>query len=146
MYCNKLKVEIKKNVKLYKTLHFKITSLCLFLSLILLLCTNNQFIAFNEFSATGKYPAIFFYVSIVLLVLYIGLFSISICAFWSTFDVMNNWNNQTTFVFKLVIYLNIFYILNRNIAKMNFFFQVHTFCWYWIYCATSSWYSYYSVY
>ena len=58
--------------------------------------------AFNEFAATGKYPAIFYYVSIVMLVVCIGVFISAVFGFWSTRDLLNTFNSQTKCMIQLV--------------------------------------------
>ncbi len=80
----------------------KIISFSIFLTNVLLLTSNPQYIAFNEFSATGKYPAIFYYVSIILLAISIGQFVCSIFGLWSTRDLLNNFNSQTKCMIRLV--------------------------------------------
>ena len=77
------------------------SSLALFLTFILLLSTNSQFIAFNEFSSTGRFPAIYFYVAIVLTIVYFALFFVSLLAIWSSIDVLNKWGPQIVFILYL---------------------------------------------
>lgn len=84
----------------------QISSFGLFLTYMLLLTTNSQFIAFNEFSATGKCPAVYFYVSIILSVIYFGMFIVSVAALWFTADILNKWNQQTKSIFIAVCILN----------------------------------------
>ena len=64
--------------------------------------TNSQFIAFNEFSATGKYPALFYYISIVLIVIYLSSFVTAAFGFWSTKNILNKWNYRNKCLMKLV--------------------------------------------
>jgi hypothetical protein len=94
------------------TMYSLISSIGLFLTFILLLSTNSQFIAFNEFSATGKFPAIYFYITIVLTVFCFGLLFISLLAIWSTIDILNRWNMQIIFIM---------YMVNIFIKLLKFF-------------------------
>ncbi|RMZ97876.1 tetraspanin-15 [Brachionus plicatilis] len=80
------------------TIFALISSLGLFLTHILLITTNSQFIAFNEFSSTGKTPAIFFYISIILTILYFFTFFVSLFGIWSTNDILNQWNHRVKFI------------------------------------------------
>ena len=73
----------------------QLTSLCLFLTFVFLLSTNPQFISFNQYSSTGKYPAVFFYVAIVLSILYVTLFVASLFGLWAV-------SKQSLFIIKLV--------------------------------------------
>lgn len=79
-----------------------LTSFTLFIGFILLITTNKQFIAFNELSQTGQYPAIFFYVTIILIILYFALTIVSLFGVWATFDIFNKWSNQKLLIINLL--------------------------------------------
>lgn len=79
-----------------------ITSFGLLVTFLLLITTNKQFIAFNEFSATGQYPAIFFYVSIILIVLYFAMTLVSLFGIWATYDIFNKWSNHKMIIINLL--------------------------------------------
>jgi hypothetical protein len=69
-----------------------LTSLGLLVTFLLLTTSNRQFIAFNEFAQTGQYPAIFFYVSLLLIVLYFALTLVSLFGVWASYDIFNKWS------------------------------------------------------
>jgi len=61
----------------------KISGGVLFLTYVLLLSVDRQFIAFNHFSDTGQYPAVLFYLSIAYCLIYAFLFMVSLFAIWA---------------------------------------------------------------
>lgn len=101
---------------------FKISSFGLFLTYILLLTTNSQFIAFNEFASTGKCPAVYFFIAIILAVVYLGTFIVSAISLWSTADILNKWNQQTKSIF---ISVNQIFFLLTLTKRTSLFLPCH---------------------
>lgn len=79
-----------------------LTSFALLVTFVLLIATNKQFIAFNEFAATGQYPAIFFYVALILIVLYFALTMVSLFGVWASYDIFNKWSNHKLIIINLL--------------------------------------------
>lgn len=79
-----------------------LTSFGMFVTFLLLITQNKQFIAFNELSQTGQYPAIFFYVSIILIVLYFALTFVALFGVWATYDIFNKWSNHKLIIINLL--------------------------------------------
>jgi hypothetical protein len=80
-----------------------IVSFSLFLTFVLLVTTNTQFIAFNEFAATGKYPAVYYYTSLILICLYFGLFVCGIFGVWGSRDILHKFSSHTRMLIKLFV-------------------------------------------
>ena len=80
----------------------KVLSFGLFLTFLLLLTVDMKFIAFNEFSSTGQYPAIYFYIAILLVVICFAMFIVSIFGAWATCDILNKWDQRRKLTIQIV--------------------------------------------
>ena len=88
---------------------YQLSKFVAFLTFLLLLTTSQQFISFNEISATDKHPAAFFVISIVAAVIYavLGIFSAFIFCF--THDIYRQLNRNRLICIHLVYFL--FYLM-----------------------------------